>query len=366
MNTRAPLLTRQALNRALLARQLLLPGKRPGILQAVSRLIGVQAQQPRPPFAALFSRGAAGEAGAIASLIGSRKLVRATAMRTTLHLMTAADYLAFRGCLQPALSAAAKSIVEGRTVGLDLPPLLDAARASFAAGPRTFGQLRDDLARAFPHDERAMGYAVRTHLPLIAVPDESRWRWPADPPFALASSWLGAPIDLADQTPELVMRYLGAFGPATPADFQAWSGLRATAKVFDALRPKLRTFRDERNRELFDVLKAPLPDPGDPVPVIFLADFDNAILGHADRSRIIADEHRPRVVTKNLLVLATFLVDGFVAGTWRVARDRREATLEIHPFGQLRSVVAAQLRLEGERLLRFLEPDTPVYNVSRL
>ena len=167
---------------------------------------------------------------------------------------------------------------------------------------------------------------------------------------------LGRPI--AAPAPEaLVRRYLGAFGPASVADVQAWSGVGSMKGVLDAMRDELEVFADERGRELFDLPEAPRPGADAPAPVRLLPEFDNLVLAHDDRTRVIADEHRPRVTTKNLRVRATFLVDGFVAGTWTIEVKRRVATLRLEPFGALRKRAAAALRDEGERLARFVEPE---------
>jgi hypothetical protein len=154
----------------------------------------------------------------------------------------------------------------------------------------------------------------------------------------------------------LTLRYLAAFGPAAAVDVQTWSGLGGIKDVLDRLRPGLRIFR-EGKRELFDLPDAPRPPEDTPAPVRFLPGFDNVILSHADRSRIIDDEYRPRVTTKNLLVLPTFLIDGFVAGTWKSARTKATACLTISPFAPLSATVKQQLAEEGDELARFLEPD---------
>src|SRR5262249_10825784 len=156
------------------------------------------------------------------------------------------------------------------------------------------------------------GYAVRTQLPLILVPGEHEWGFPGDTDFGLAEDWLDQPLETEDQPHALVLRYLAAFGPAAASDVQAWSGLAGLAPALGEPRPQLRVFRDDRNRELFDLTDAPRPPEDTPVPARFVADFDNLILSHADRTRVIADEHRPVVITKNGQVLPTFLVDGFV------------------------------------------------------
>jgi hypothetical protein len=202
-----------------------------------------------------------------------------------------------------------------------------------------------------------MGFAVRTHLPLVAVPDDSGWGFRPDPDFATAESWLGQSPGPEGRPQSLVLRHLAAFGPAAAVDVQAWSGLTGVRDVLDGLRPQLRAFRDDRKRELFDLPEGPRPPEDTPAPVRFLPGFDNVILSHADRSRIIADEHRPRVTTRNLQVLPTFLVDGFVAGTWASSRVKAKACLTVSPFAPLPAAARAQLADEGEALVRFIEPD---------
>jgi Winged helix DNA-binding domain len=349
-------LSRRHLNRALLARQMLLAKETTSPLRVIERLIGLQAQQARPPFAALWTRIAGFEREQLLRLLQSRKVVRSTTLRGTLHLMSASDYLALRATLQPMLTAGMRAVLRDRATNLDIDALVTEARRFFEQSPRTFTELRACLMKAFPAgDERAMGYAVRTHLPLVVVPEDAEWGFRADADWAVAESWLGQPLS-ADQQPDaLVLRYLAAFGPATASDVQAWSGLSGLQVVLETLRPKLRVFRDERKRELFDLPKAPRPLEESTAPVRFLPDFDNVILAHADRTRIIADEHRPRVVTRNFLVLPTFLLDGFVAGTWKTTLVKKTATLVVTPFAPLPKAAKSELTSEGGELLRFIE-----------
>jgi hypothetical protein len=245
------------------------------------------------------------------------------------------------------------------TKELDLAALVKEARIFFDGEPATFEALRAFLLKRFPKvNERAMGYAVRTHLPLVQLPTETDpWSFPGSASFAVAESWLGA--KLKDEAPldALVLRYLAAFGPATPADFQAWSACGGIAPVFERLAAKLATFQDERGRTLYDLPKAPRPAGNADVPVRFVPDYDNLVLGHADRTRIISEAHRPRLVTKNLQVKATFLVDGFVAGSWKVERTKATATLVVEPFEKLDRASKDALAAEGDALLRFVEPD---------
>jgi hypothetical protein len=202
-----------------------------------------------------------------------------------------------------------------------------------------------------------MGYGARLHLPLVVCPAEHAWGYRADPEFMLAPEYEPAETG-AYGLEEMVLRYLGAFGPASVADFQKWSSLTGMAPVFQALRPRLRVFRDERKRELFDLPEAPRPPEDTCVPARFVADFDNLIISHADRTRIIADEHRPPVFGKNAVIQPTILVDGFVAGMWKVTRERKAAVVTVSPFAPLPDRAREELEQEGEHLARFLEPDT--------
>ncbi len=273
--------------------------------------------------------------------------------------MTTADYVALRGAIQQMLTRGTTAILRDRATSLDMSALAAEGRRFFAKSPATFDALRAHLKAKFPDgDERAMAYAIRNHLPLVQVPTAAAWAFPAAADFALADGWLSRSISTVATTPEtLVRRYLAAFGPATPGDAQAWSGLTGLREVFESLRPSLVTFRDERKRELFDLPDAPRPDADTPAPVRFIADFDNLILSHDDRTRIMADEHRSRVTLKNLQVRATFLVDGLVAGTWKSERKRKTAVLLIEPFGTVAKRARAALEQEGTELLAFLEED---------
>ena len=354
----ADVLTRDALSRATLARQMLLAREKTTVLRAVERLAGLQAQLARPPFIGLWSRVAGFRAEDLARLAHQRKVVRATLMRGTLHLMTTKDYLALRPALQPMLSAGLEGVLGDRAKGFDLVGVTATARATLDEQPRTFEDLRVALGKAWPGlDVRALGYAVRTHLPLVQVPAETRWGWPGAASFAVAESWIGRTMGKGAGAVALVLRYLGAFGPASIRDAQAWSGMRSLADAFAALRPKLKVFHNEKGRELFDLPKAPRPPARTAAPVRFLPDYDNLLLAHADRTRVVADAHRARLATKNLQVLPTFLVDGFVAGSWKIERARSSAALVLAAFESLSRKAKADLTGEGTALLRFVESD---------
>lgn len=359
-------LTTRALNRALLARQMLLERERLSALDAITRLVGLQAQVPRPPFVGLWTRLQSFQPSELRDLLHERRVVRATAMRCTIHLLTADDYVTFRGALQPALTRAMRSALARVRDTLDLEALDAEARRFFGTNPCTFETFRAHLrATQADADERALAYTVRTQLPLVQVPTDTKWAFPASADFALADAWLERAVD-ASPSPahELVRRYLAAFGPATPADAQVWSGLPGLRPVFEELRPTLVTFNDERGRELLDLPGAPRPPEDTPAPVRFLPEYDNAVLSHQDRSRVIADEHRPLIVSKNLQVRGTFLVDGFVAGAWNAERKRKTATLLLEPFVRIAKKARASLEEEGEAMLRFIEGEAEIHDVS--
>jgi len=343
-------LTVRALNRATLARQMLLRRERVASLDAIARLAGMQAQVPKPPFIGLWTRLETFAAADLRELIAKKKVVRATMMRGTIHLLTTQDFLAWRMPMQAALDDGARVIVGEQDVARFVP----AAREFFDEEPRTFDALRKHLASRFEGNERFMAYAVRMHLPLVLVPDESAWGWSGNAPFAVAETYLGRKVAKATAARALALRYLAAFGPATAADFQAWSGLRTAKAVFDELRPQLVTFEGEKKKtELFDLPDAPRPGEDAPAPVRFLPEYDNLLLAHADRTRVLPEEHRPRVVTKNLRILGTFLVDGFVAGTWEAPKKKGQK-LEIQPFVKLDRATKKALDEEASALAAFL------------
>jgi hypothetical protein len=350
-------LSDRALNRATLARQLLLERRKLPVVKAVEQILALQAQVPRPPHVGLWSRLPDYERAHLMAPLHSRILVRATTMRGTLHIMTAKDFLAFRGALQPSLSAGLKSVA-GK---VELPPmdkLVAATRQILAKDGRTFSHIRAELVKQFPkgHD-RLMGYAVRTHLPLVQVPTtEDEWGFPSDSAFAVADAWLKKTVGEGDGPSALILRYLAAFGPATAADIQSWTGLRGVAELIKPIRSKLVTFEDARGRELFDLPKAPRPDEDTPAPVRFLPEYDSVMIAHSDRSRIVDEKHKKVLITKNLIVPATFLIDGRIAGTWKLEQKKSVVTITLAPFAPLAKPTRRELEKEGDALGRFVCP----------
>jgi hypothetical protein len=355
--TAPDVLSTRTLNRAVLERQMLLRRAELPVLEGIERLIGLQAQLPNPPYVGLWSRLASFQKDDLTRLIEKRRVVRSTMMRATQHLVTSRDYLQLRPVLQPMLDRYCRSAHGKGTKGIDRSELLAAGRALLAEQPRTITELQSLLAERWPdHVPLALGYSIQLLLPLVHVPPRGTWGRGGAVPAVLAESWLRRPLSDDRAPEELIVRYLAAFGPATVSDLQMWSGLTKLREAVEGLRSQLRTFRDEAGRELFDLPDAPLPDPDVPAPPRFLPEYDNLILAYADRSRMLTDEERKAVWTKNGL-LATALVDGRVAATWRIARQRGSATLEIDPLRRIAKNDRAALVGEGERLLAFSDPE---------
>jgi hypothetical protein len=354
-------LSTRHLNRALLARQLLLERVRMTAPAVIEHLVGLQAQAPNPPYVALWTRLAEFSHAQLSELLTRRKVVRIVLMRATIHLVTARDCVAHYATVQPVLH---RQLFSGspygrKIAGLNQQALIRFARELVEAHPRTLGDLRPLLARRWPaYDAHSMAFAIRNLVPLVQVPPRGVWGQGGPPLLTTADSWLGKPMKDGGDARALVLRYLAALGPASVRDAQAWSGLSYLKEVFEPMRKRLRTFRSEKGAELFDLPDAPLPDPDTAVPVRLLGEFDNILLSHADRSRIVDDEHRKRIGTLNGMVPGTILVDGRVAGIWKIERvAQRSATLRIYSFKPLPAPAKRDAAAEGAALLRFMCAD---------
>jgi hypothetical protein len=350
----------RALNRALLARQFLLRRVKLPPLAAVRHLCGMQAQAPFPPYFGLWSRLHGFAPEHLSRLLLDRSVVRLALMRGTVHLVTAEDCLFLRPLVQPLLDRDLRTnqAYAAALSGLDLPGLANQARAVLAERPCTGAELGRLLAQQHPdRPPAALAHAARGLLPLVQVPPRAVWGRSRQPTYLTAEDWLGRPLDPRPRLDELVLRYLAAFGPATVQDVQAWSGLTRLGEVVDGLRAQLNVFADEQGRELFDLPDAPRPEPDTPVPPRFIAEFDNLLLSHADRTRVLSAEARKRVFgVRNGVFPGTVLVDGFVRGTWRIRGGRDAATLEIEPYQRISKKDLAALESAGARLLRFAAP----------
>ncbi len=361
----AEVLSRAQLGRATLARQLLLERTDVTPAAAIEQVVSLQAQLARPPYVSLWSRVAGFERAALTDRVLDRSVVKTTMMRHTLHLMTARDYARLRTAAQPSLTRSFTSITGKRLAGIDVDPLVAAAAELIRDEPRTFTEIRALMESIHPGgDVSAMAYAARTYLPLAQIPSGPPWGYDNRAPYLDAATFLGTGLSDDDTPHELIRRYLAAFGPASVRDASNWSGMSGLKGAFEDLRDELRTFRDERGTELFDVPDGPLPDGATPAPPRFLPEFDNVLLAHHDRSRVVGDEDRKRIALPAARMLPTFMVDGLVHGSWSITRDRAGATIAVAPFRTLRATHRRAVSEEAERLLRFLEPDAQSHAVT--
>jgi hypothetical protein len=356
MATSGNVLGPRALNRALLERQMLLRRRRVPVLDAIERLVGMQAQVPRDPYVALWSRLDRFRPEALAQPIADRRAVRMGLLRATLHLVTAADALRLRSVIDPVIQRVlhTQSPFGRRLAGLNVDELVSVATRLLEERPRTRAELGPLLAERWPdHDAASLSYAVTYLLPLVQVTPRGVWGQTGPSAFTTVEHWLGRPLETSAEPDEMVLRYLAAFGPSAVADVQSWSGLTGVRTVIERLRPDLRTFRDERGRELFDVPGAPLPKEDTPAPPRFLPEYDNVLLGHEDRSRIVSPGVRPLTEVG----WGSVLVDGFGSARWKVEREGDEAVLRIEPFRRLSRVERASVSGEGDRLLSLIAGD---------
>lgn len=356
----APTLSAKALNRALLARQLLLERADEPVTCALERLIGLQAQVGNSPYLALWSRLDGFDPGELAALVKGRRVVRMALMRSTIHSVTAEDCLRLRPLTAAVHNRALRGNVARGLAGVDAADVVLAARELLDREPLTFAQLGRELAARFPgRDGQSLAMAARSWIPLVQVPPRGLWLRGGPAAHTTVEVWLGRPVDADPSTEALVLRYLAGYGPASIADMAVWSGMTRLGPVFERLRPELETFCDENGTELFDLPHAPRPDPGTPAPPRFLPEFDNALIGFADRSRVVPEANREGLMDRGGLLTGTVLVDGFVRARWSATVAKRRASLEVAPFRRLAKRHAAAVAREAERLLAFVAPETP-------
>jgi hypothetical protein len=340
-------LTPKELNRATLGRQLLLTRKKLPVLAVIERLAGMQAQWPPAPYVGLWSRVTGFKREALEQALLDGDVLKPAMMRGTLHLVTTRDYPIFWTALRDMpswydnthLVHARKAFAASRALARAEPLTLNAALALLVG---EHGHVDMEARRIF--------HAVRRHAHLLHAPETALW---SARPLAL---YLAYPepekVDVVHARTELVRRYLSAFGPATRADIAEWSGLRVTdfAPALEALEP-LRRFHDESGRELLDLPRAPLPSAETPAPVRFLPKWDNLLLAHADRSRVLPDGLRREVIRKNGDVAQTFLVDGMVAGTWAAGTKGR---IDVTPLASMSRARLREVEQEAARLATWL------------
>ena len=350
----APVLSPRALNRATLDRQLLLRRSGLSAKAAVGHLLGLQAQNVKPPYYALAARLDGFAPEELSALMADREVVRIVTMRSTIHTHTAEDCLTLRPLVQPARERELINFRKGLQ-GVDLDRLTVLARELVEAEPRTMKQLREALLAEWPDaDPQALAIAARCKLPLVQVTPRGLWGRSGQVALTTAEHWLGRPAEPTPTPDATVLRYLAAFGPASVKDMQTWAGLTRLRDAFERLRPELRSFRDENGVELFDLPDASRPAEDTPAPPRFLPEFDNLLLSHADRTRVVPKEYWGRSWQGNQ-AYCTLLVDGFLAGIWKLTAD----ALVVEPFDRLTKAQQEDVTAEGQRLLGTLHPGTP-------
>jgi hypothetical protein len=364
-------LSTRALNRATLARQLLLePAVGLRAPAALERIGGAQAQEPASPYLALWTRLADFDPADLHAAFASRSAIKASLMRITLHAVSAADYLALLPTVLPMFRETG-AMRRGTPRPANVLELA-AAAAAFSATPRRSAELRDYLATqaGTANLETPVWWWVRRHLPMVHVPEDGPWSFTRRPLITTASAWFGDPslddggaVDVETARVDTARRYLAAFGPATTADLSAWTGVsasdfRAAIATLDAEEALVR-FVDSAGRTLLDLADAPRPVADVPAPPRLLPMWDSVLLAYRDRTRVISDEDRLRVISRNGDVLPTFLVDGVVAGFWWAEPDGAGTRIVLEPFGRLSGETRRAVEAEADRLAAFVGPREP-------
>lgn len=326
---------------------------------AVEHLVGLQAQAPMPPYYALWSRLEGFDPRELGRMLTDREAVRLTLMRGTVHLVTVRDALVLRPLVQRVIERAHNGAFGRRMNGVNpprLPAAVDKLLADEALTARELG--RRLIEQGIGEDVEAVGSATRVYVPLVQVPPRGVWGAGGQAKYATIESWTGREPQLEPSLEDMILRYLGAFGPASVLDMQNWSGLTRLKAVFEELRPRLRIFRDEDGRELFDLPEAPRPSADVPAPTRFLGEYDNVLLGHADRRRIIHEDFPWEAMPASGRFVNNLLVDGMLRATWWIERDgKRQATLAIRPFHKLSRAEHAEVAGEARRMIDFAAPD---------
>lgn len=362
-------LTIRELNRATLARQMLLQRESTGPVEAVERLAGLQAQYSPSPYIALWTRLEGFEHKHLTRALEDRTIIKASLMRWTLHLLSARDYPYFVPIITDSRTAGWRNIAA--KAGLDVPAL-HAKLLEFASEPRTQKEMKDYLNEQVPHDKdfdlRILWHTASSLGGLVHKPPSGTWRYFGQNPYIAAHLWLGdiETPSLEEARVYMVRRYLSAFGPASRADVVQWGGIRKASVIDAALRAlgdEVISFKDEKGVILHDLVDAPRPGSDTPAPVRFLPKWDNLLLSYQDRERVLPSHLRKTVIKINGDVMPTFLVDGVVAGMWSSTRNRDAAVLSLEPFGEVDASIRSQLEEEGLRLLEFIEPDATNYEV---
>ncbi len=347
------ILSRKQLNRTLLARQLLLQRSADGCEAATERLVALQSQIPNPAYIGLWTRLSGFEKRRLSESLEKRRIVRAPWIRSTLHLVSAADHQRFQAVIQPALARGLRSFFGPRANGLDIERLIQIAKPYLEAETPAIGALRNKLQEHEPdQNKQAMAYAVRSYLPLVQIPPSGTWGAGTRATYTTAEAWLGAPTP-AD-LPALFQRYLAAYGPANVMDFQTWTGMTGLKSQLAPALTDLARYQSEDGAVLYDLPGSPIIEAERPAPIRFLPEYDNILIAHRDRRRILPEIHRKKVFISAGRVLGTVLIDGFVGAIWKVRMDGKAASLTVTLFERRNSDVRAAIESEGLKLLKFI------------
>ncbi|HEX7346955.1 MAG TPA: winged helix DNA-binding domain-containing protein [Candidatus Limnocylindrales bacterium] len=360
----AQVLSTRRLGRATLARQLLLEPADIDVVDAVERVAGLQAQEPASPYIGLWARLSRFDAADLTAAIADRRLVKGTLMRATLHLVSARDFRSLWPAILPMLENQRRQDRLEPPPAVRLPELRERV-ARFAAEPRSLTELREHDGDVDGHPADELVWWLRRRHPLAHAPSPVPWSFGRRPLLADAEAWLGDGEwpDPAPAMERLVRRYLAAFGPASVADIARWAGLavrhvRAGVKAVEAV-DELRHFRSDTGRALVDTADAPLPAEDVPAPPRLLPMWDSTVLAYDDRSRVVSDADRGRIVAPNGDTLPVFLVDGVVAGRWWAVAEGGRTRIDLEPFRRLATGDRVALEELGDRLARFVQPHEP-------
>jgi DNA glycosylase AlkZ-like len=352
-------LTARELNRSLLARQLLLERSPKSVISALEAVGGLQTQNATGGYIGLWTRLEKFEMADLTNALEKRQAVQGTLMRITIHLVSAGDYPLVAAGTRPSRRAAWLRSQQGRVTELDVEKAATAAKKALARGSLS----RKELAPFV--ESTTIWNGVNAFYDVLRVPPSGTWERRRADIYAMAADWLGRIEATEEEGIELLLRrYLAGFGPARLTDAANWAGVPAKKLQPAAKKLRLRRFEDEEGKELVDLPRMPLPDAKTPAPVRFLPVFDANVLAHARRAEILAEEYRPLIFnTKNPQSANTVLVDGAVAARWRVKRTPKKAELLVEPFEKLPAKARRELEAEGERLVRFHEPDAENHTV---
>ena len=359
-------LTTADLNRALLARQLLLERAKLPVPRALERVGGIQAQYAPSSYIGLWSRLEGFALGDLTRALERRRAVQGTLLRSTIHLVSEGDYWGFALGSRPARQKSWLRFDKKRLSRAEMSSAAKAVRKELAGRVEHRDELLKLARERDPERPTHLWNGLSAWVELVRAPPSGTWERRRADLYALAEEWLGPPDTTPEQGLELLLRrYVGGFGPARLADAANWAGVPVADLEPVAERLTLRRFRDEEGRELVDLPRAPLPGGSAPAPVRLLPTWDATLLVHARRTQILPEEYRPFVFdTKTPHSSPTFVVEGAVAGTWILERGGTKAKVTLQPFERLPSAARSEARGEAERLARFAEPDAESFEVA--